>query len=256
MTPRSKDETSRKARPARKPVAVAFSDEVAGVIEKKIGYAFRDRKLLREALTHSSSTGRGGRSRSNERLEFLGDRVLGLLIAEKLYQTYPSAPEGELALRLNALVRYETCAQVAGAIGLGKYLILSQGEADAGGREKPAILADACEALIAAVYLDGGLEAIRPFVEAHWDPLVNAMARLPRDAKTALQEWAQKQGKALPKYRLVETSGPAHAPQFVVELSVEGLNPVAGQGSSKRIAQQNAARRMLLDEGVWGGDEA
>lgn len=225
-------------------------------LENSLGYQFTDRDLLRRALTHASAPGAdGGSVTSNERLEFLGDRVLGLLIAENLGRLYPDAPEGELAVRLNDLVRQKTLADVAGKINLGDYLIMSAGETRAGGRRKPAILADGCEAVIAALYLDGGLEAARAFVKAQWGRRLAGRLKLPRDAKTALQEWAQAQGRPLPSYRLAGRTGPDHGPAFEVELTVEGIDPSIGTGGSKRIAEQAAARALLIREHVWTRDE-
>ena len=225
-------------------------------LENSLGHDFADRDLLRRAVTHASAPGAdGGSVTSNERLEFLGDRVLGLLIAEHLGQLYPDAPEGELAVRLNDLVRQKTLADIAGKIGLGDYLVMSAGETRAGGREKPAILADACEAVIAALYLDGGLEAARAFVKAKWGRRLASRLKLPRDAKTALQEWAQAQGRPLPSYRLAGRTGPDHDPAFEVELVVKGLDPSIGTGGSKQMAEQAAARALLIREHVWTSDE-
>lgn len=225
------------------------------LLEESLGHAFTNRDLLKQALTHSSAAAPGAADTSNERLEFLGDRVLGLLIAEKLTSVYPDAPEGELAIRLSDLVRQKTLADIANKIGLGEHLRMSAGESRAGGRTKPAILADATEAVIAALYLDGGLEAARDFVGTHWGRRLSTRSRLPRDAKTALQEWAQGRGRPLPSYRLVQRSGPDHVPAFEVEAAVEGLDPSLGHGGSKRAAEQAAALAMLVREGVWALDE-
>jgi ribonuclease-3 len=162
---------------------------------------------------------------------------------------------GELAVRYNALVRKEACAEIAAAIGLGLHLRLGAGEERAGGREKAAILADACVAVIAALYLDGGLDAARRFIEAEWAALVAAPARLPQDAKTVLQEWTQGKGRGVPVYEQVERTGPDHAPLFTVRVTVKGLAPVTGTGASKRQAEQAAAREMLVREGVWSANE-
>jgi ribonuclease III len=210
--------------------------------EDRLGYRFKDPDLLTRALTHASVTATG----SNERLEFFGDRVLGLVIAEKLYALYPADPEGTLALKLNALVRSEACAKAAEKIGLGDVLILANSESSSGGRRKSAILAGACEALIAALYLDGGFEVARDFIERNWEDQFESLSHDMRDAKTALQEWAQsKKGGAAPVYRLVKREGPDHAPRFVVEVGAAGLTPATGEGGSKREAEQAAAQAML-----------
>jgi ribonuclease-3 len=210
--------------------------------EDRIGYRFHDPDLLARALTHASVTA----AASNERLEFLGDRVLGIVIAEKLYTLNPHDPEGTLALKLNALVRSEACARAAEKIGLGEFLILANSESSSGGRKKAAILAGACEAVIAAIYLDGGFEAARRFIDANWEEQMADLRTDMRDAKTALQEWAQaRKGGAAPVYRLVKREGPDHAPRFCVEVSVTGQNPVTGEGGSKRDAEQAAARAMM-----------
>jgi ribonuclease-3 len=208
-----------------------------------LGHTFGDLALLRRALTHSSADAQA----SNERLEFLGDRVLGLILAETLHERYPNDAEGLLALKFNALARREACAAAAESAGLSSYLILAASEAKSGGRHKAAILSGAIEAVIAALYLDGGLEAARQFVLRHWQRAFDDLGRDMRDAKTALQEWAQarQHGRGAPVYRIVSRGGPDHAPQFDVEVSIEGLQPALGRGGSKRDAEQDAARAML-----------
>jgi ribonuclease-3 len=205
--------------------------------------------LLRLALSHASLSGA-----SNERLEFLGDRVLGLTIADLLYRDFPKQEEGGMAVRLNALVRRETCARVAEAAGLGEHLVMASSESGSGGRQKQAILAGACEAVIAAIYLDGGLEPARGFIERYWQQPIAALSPDMRDAKTALQEWSQssaRAAKAQPVYALTSREGPDHAPVFTVEVTLPGEEPQRGEGSSKRDAEQDAARRMLARLGVW-----
>ena len=199
--------------------------------------------MLRRALTHSSADA----GASYERLEFLGDRVLGLVIAEKLHALYPSDTEGALALKFNALVRQEACAKAAEAAGLAQALILANSEANSGGRRKAAILAGACEAVIAALYEDGGVTAARRFIACYWAEAFSALSHDMRDAKTMLQEWAQarKGNSTAPAYRLVKRDGPDHAPHFIVEVSVNGYAPCTGEGGSKREAEQNAAAHML-----------
>ncbi len=222
-----------------------------------LDYAFSDTELLRIALLHPSavSTGRGkrskrpepriGRGADNQRLEFLGDRVLGIVVAEMLFRAFPDEDEGALARRLAALVRQDSLDAVAREIALGRYLTISRGEEEGGGRDNPAILADACEALIGAIYLDGGLETARTFVERHWRPKMDAEAKPPQDAKTALQEWAQAAGLALPLYTVVKSEGPPHDPVFEVEVTVAGQLPASARGRSKRTAEQAAARQLL-----------
>lgn len=227
----------------------------AGDLTKIIGYAFARPELLAEALTHPSALGQaqGRRQRHSrnsprgyERLEFLGDRVLGLVIAELLWRRFPNEPEGHLTRRLTHLVRAEALARVAEAIGLEAHLVLSRAEAATGTAANPSILADVCEALIAAIYLDGGFAAASTFVRRFWEPLVEGMEGPPRDPKTALQEWAQARGLALPAYQLVGTSGPDHALRFTVAVSVTGHDPATATASSKRIAEARAAA-VLLD---------
>ena len=199
--------------------------------------------MLKRALTHSSANA----TASNERLEFLGDRVLGLIAAEKLHALYPGDPEGALALKYNALVRQETCARAAEAAGLADQLILASSESSSGGRRKAAILAGVCEAVIAALYQDGGIDAARRFVECYWTEAFGSLDRDMRDAKTALQEWAQSRrgDAAAPVYTLVKRVGPDHAPRFLVEVSVSGQTSQTGEGRSKREAEQDAAKKML-----------
>ena len=222
-------------------------------LEAALGHVFRDRDLLTQALTHASTAG-GGKpgSLSNERLEFLGDRVLGLVVAELLFRRFPDEPEGGLASRFTALTRRETLAQVAAAIGLAPHMIMSPGEEETGGRRNPALLADTCEAVMAALYLDGGFAVAAAFVERHWAPLLDAYPTAPKDPKTALQEWAQARGLALPEYRETAREGPSHAPMFSIEVAVAGLMPAVGVGPSKRVAEQ-AAAQILLDR-IRGGE--
>jgi ribonuclease-3 len=206
-------------------------------------YEFKDPELAQVALTHRSSAGRG--EPTYERLEFLGDRVLALVIADLLYEHYPDEEEGLLARRLVALVRRETLAEVAIKLGLGPLMQLSKGEEDAGGRENPAILSDVCEGLIGAIYRDGGLEPARRFLERHWRDLMVAEKTPPKDAKTSLQEWAQGRGFDLPEYLMVSRSGPDHSPHFTIEVRVGKYPPEQGEGATKRIAEQAAAELLL-----------
>ena len=220
---------------------------------KKIGYSFEKAELLDEALTHVSAPQPGGQS--YQRLEFLGDRVLGLAIAETLHRTFPGAPEGELSRRLAELVRRESCAEVAASWDVGPYIKLGAGEAHAGERRNPAILADVCEAIIGAVFLDGGYGAAKALVERSFQDLLAAPRRPLRDPKSALQEWAQGRGLPPPTYAIVEQKGPDHAPKFRVVVKVKGAESEFGLGTSRRIAEQAAARSLLLREGVWTEEE-
>lgn len=212
----------------------------------RLGHRFRRWELLREALTHPSTAPelRGGARHGYERLEFLGDRVLGLIIAELLVERFPNEPEGTLAKRHTALVRKEALADAAESIDLGRHLILSSGEEVSGGRLNQAILADACEAVIAALYLDGGLDPARRFIHQVMGQGIDARGP-PEDPKTALQEWAQGRGRPLPIYTTVSRSGPDHDPEFQVSVTVEGEEPATGLGSSKRAAAKAAAAALL-----------
>ena len=219
---------------------------------RRVKHQFKNITLLQRALTHSSAADGAGASThlDNERLEFLGDRVLGLVIADMLMSAYPEAPEGDLARRFNALVRRETCAAVARDIKLGSYLVLGRSEIRAGGAAKEAILADACEALLAAIYKDGGFDAVKGFIEDAWGRRLDEMTEIPRDPKTLLQEWVQARALPHPEYREKERTGPDHAPVFTIEVRIMGFAPETGTGSSKRRAEQVAAHAILVREGV------
>ena len=216
-------------------------------LEQHLGHTFRDRAPLIEALTHPSvdPQARGGARHGYQRLEFLGDRVLGLLIAEWLLERYGDEPEGALSRRSSALVREETLAEVAQTIGLGDHVRLSTGEREQGGRDKRAILADVAEAVIGAIYQDGGLDAARALVRHRWADLMSRDPVPPKDAKTALQEWAQARGLPLPAYRVVGRSGADHAPQFTVEVTLAGTGQAEGRAGSKRQAERKAAAALL-----------
>jgi ribonuclease III len=217
-------------------------------LEIKLGHHFRDPALAQRALTHLSAAGSDpsvGRWESYERLEFLGDRVLGLAIADMLYAAYPEAAEGELSIRLAALVRREACAEVAAAWDLGPHIRLGAGEAQSGGRKKGTILADVCESLIGAVFLDGGFDAARDLIARAWSERMRAVGALTRDAKTVLQEWAQARALGAPAYEEIGRSGPDHAPKFTVRVTLGGHAPELGEGSSKRAAEQAAARALM-----------
>jgi ribonuclease-3 len=220
-------------------------------IEKRIGYRFADPALMEQALTHISAlAGVRNRAGSYQRLEFLGDHVLGLVISDMLFRAFPRADEGELSRRLADLVRKEACAEVARAIELGEAIRLGTSESNAGGRNRAAILADVCEALVGAVFLDGGYAAAADMILRLWEGRMRAPARPLRDAKTMLQEWAQARGLPTPAYREVERRGPDHDPEFRVSVELRDRQPAEGTGRSKRSAEQAAASVMLSREGV------
>ncbi len=245
---------------AKRPAAAAAPAQSApskrrrrkdGAVEDRIGYRFKDPAMLDCALTHISAlTGARNRAASYQRLEFLGDHVLGLAVSDMLFRAFPKANEGELSRRLADLVRQETCADVARAIDLGAAIRLGPSEASGGGRTRTAILADVCESLIGAVFLDGGYAAAAALVERLWDERMRTPARPPRDPKTVLQEWAQGRGLPTPAYREVERTGPHHNPEFRVAVELPKLAPAEGMGRSKRAAEQAAAAAMLEREGV------
>ena len=218
----------------------AALDRLQGVL----AHRFKDVDLLHSALAHRSTAfGRDGHG--YERLEFLGDRVLGVVVAHMLYERYPEEPEGKLSVRQAALVRKETLAEVATDLGLGAHIRLSSGEDDSGTRENPSVLADITEALIGALFLDGGLEPPANFIRTQWSERMEAHCTPPRDAKTRLQEWVLARGLPLPSYRTISQEGPAHLPEITVELTVEGQSPATATAGSKRAAQQQAATVLL-----------
>jgi ribonuclease-3 len=208
-----------------------------------LGHHFAQPKLLTEALTHRSAAGAKGHG-SNERLEFIGDRVLGLIVAEWLIERFPKEREGELGPRLAALVSKPSLAAIAEANGLAPLLAVAPGEAKRGVRERSTVLADALEALIGALYLDGGLAVARDFIRRVMGDVVDKQFTPPKDPKTALQEWALKRALPLPAYDLVEQSGPSHAPRFIIRVTVADASAIGGAGS-KRAAEQEAASALL-----------
>lgn len=225
----------------------------------RIGHEFSDPSLLERALTHVSALPNGQAQRridSYQRLEFLGDRVLGLAVSAMLFRQFPEAEEGELSRRLADLVRKEACAEVARDWDVGEVLQLGEGEALTGGAAKSAILGDVCEAILGAIFVDAGFEAARAVVEKFFHHKMLNPVRPLRDPKTALQEWAQARGLPPPNYRQTGRLGPDHAPIFIIEAAVNGFEPVAAQGSSKRFAEQASAQKFLIQHGVWEqGDE-
>lgn len=211
--------------------------------QDRLGYRFSDPEYLIRALTHSSI---GSPTReNNQRLEFLGDRVLGLVMAEALLETDRDASEGQLAPRYNALVRKEACAAVAVDIDLGDVLKLGRSEMMSGGRRKKALLGDAMEAVIAAVYQDGGFDAAKDLVMRLWHDRLNSVETDARDPKTALQEWTQANGKGLPVYQEISREGPDHAPVFTIEVQVGSDMSATAKAASKRKAEQSAAAALL-----------
>lgn len=219
------------------------SQKTLEAVERALGHPFQRRDLLEEALTHASAA--TVVDPHNQRLEFLGDRVLGLVVAEALLEAFPAEEEGGLAPRLNALVRKETCAEVAVEIGLGAHLQMSRSEMATGGRKKSALLADAMEAVIAAVYLDAGFDGARQVVLRFWGSRLKTQKATPIDAKTALQEWAQARGLPLPTYALLRREGPDHAPVFTVSATLSTGQSAEGAGPAKRGAEQEAAAALM-----------
>lgn len=218
---------------------------MSDAIETILGHRFIRPQLLREALTHRSALQGSGRARgSNQRLEFVGDRVLGLLMAEWLAERFPREQEGDLGRRLAYLVSQPVLAAVAEGIGLGALLSVAPGEARAGVKRRATVLADALEAALGAVYYDAGLEAARGVVRRAWDAAMVAQVDPPKDAKTTLQEWAQRHTRDLPVYRVAARSGPPHAPEFTVTVQVGGVQGT-GTAGSKRVAEQFAAADLL-----------
>lgn len=216
-------------------------------LEARIGHVFQDRELLERALTHASVGDGATKVRHNERLEFLGDRVLNLLAAEALMERNAEAREGEMSRLMATLINYHACAVVSREIGLPDALRLAASATKIGARENDTVLGDACEALIAALYIDGGMDAARTFFQTFWAPQFETLDE-PRhkDSKTRLQEWAQAQGLPLPAYSLVSRTGPDHAPVFTVQVAIEGYETQAAQGRSKQEAEKAAAQVMLL----------
>ena len=216
-------------------------------IAARIGYRFEDKALLRHALTHSSTKRKAD---DYERLEFLGDRVLGLVIAEELFRSHPGQREGHMSARHSQLVRGETCAEAGRALALEEFIVTGESERSKGLNLNATVLGDVVEALIAGIYLDGGLEAARQFILRNWQPFLTAASTIKKDAKTFLQEWALARALPIPAYCVVSREGPEHAPVFVVRVEIEGHGPAQGTGKNKRIAEQNAAAALLSQEKI------
>lgn len=218
-------------------------------LEARIGHAFADRSLLQTALTHPSAVRKG--QAHYQRLEFLGDRVLGLAIADRLYRWFPQASEGEMSRELAQLVRKETCAEVAMALGLGDHARIAGAHLLPAGGQTTNVLGDLCEALIAALYLDGGMEVAGRFIEENWQERIHRREGARRDPKTELQEWAQARARGVPQYGIVEQWGPAHETVFRVRVAIDGVEDGLGEGRSRREAEKAAATSVLVREGVW-----
>lgn len=216
-------------------------DKAREALQQRLGHEFAEKELLYRALTHSST----GAARNYERLEFLGDRVVGLAIAHALWTLFPKDSEGDLAKRHAALVQGKMLARIAREVDLGRSMQLSSAERAAGGAENDNILSDGLESVIGAIYVDGGFAAAVKVIEHLWGDSVHTMKRPPQDPKTALQEWAQARGLPLPEYELAGKSGPDHAPAFVIKVSVAGYPPATAKGSSRRRAEKDAAGTLL-----------
>jgi ribonuclease-3 len=229
--------------PLKRPTGEALASVIAG----RTGYAFKDLRLLETALTHSSAV---KAVTNNERLEFLGDRVLGLIVADMLLGLFPAAKEGEIAPRFNALVDARTCSKIGLELELDQ-LIRADSALKSRARNGGNYLADAVEALVAAIYLDGGIDAARAFVHKQWEPLARRAVERPPNPKGELQEWIAKTSEARPTYVIESREGPDHQPVFTVSLQVEGFEPARGTGSSRRAAEEAAASAFLVREGVW-----
>nr|WP_316653400.1 ribonuclease III [uncultured Gellertiella sp.] len=234
---------------AKGPGPKGLGPEDVARLEAVIGYDFSDKERLDRALTHASAlSSRGG---NYERMEFLGDRVLGLCVAEHLFETFKDAKEGELSVRLNQLVSAATCAAVADDMELHRFIRTGADVKKITGKRMLNVRADVVESLIAAIYLDGGLEVARRFILRYWEKRVQERDSGRRDAKTALQEWAHAKFAVTPTYRVDDRSGPDHDPRFTVTVEIAGTRPEQGVERSKRAAEQVAATRILEREGVW-----
>ncbi len=224
-------------------------------LEQRIGHRFGSSDHLADALTHASARPLGIAGSHYERLEFLGDRVLGLAIAQLLFQRFPEASEGELSLRFNALVKGETLAEISDELGLHEFIRTGGDMKELTGKRMTSVRADVLEALIAAIYFDGGIEAVSAFIERFWKTRLSSVVATRRDAKTQLQEWAHSNRLPIPKYIETERTGPDHEPSFTVEVRVGEIASCAGTGGSKRLAERDAAQRFLLREELIVDDD-
>ena len=211
-------------------------------LQDVIGYQFKDPHYLERALTHSSTND----DYNYQRLEFLGDRVLGLVMAEALFKEFRQENEGGLAKRHTALVKGSTCALMGQKISLADYIILSSSEREAGVHLNDNIISDVVEALIGAIHIDGGYEPAKKFTLELWGDAIKTLDTAPQDPKTELQEWVQARNLPLPEYTIIDKSGPDHSPVFNIELKIEGFDPVVSKGSARRPTEKLAAQKMLL----------
>lgn len=227
--------------------------DAAEKLGRRLGHHFVDMDLLESALTHASARQTDGAD--YQRLEFLGDRVLNVTVAQMLFDMFPEANEGELSLRLNALVNANTCAEVGSQIGLDGLIRTGSDIKAIRGRKGTNLRADVMEALIAAVYLESGLDAVRAVIGRYWKPRATAEGAARRDPKTELQEWAHRRGAGTPAYSIEAREGPDHDPLFTVSVTIEGVEPGFGTGRSKRTAEQAAAEEVLIRDGIWTAPE-
>jgi len=221
-------------------------------VEKILGYNFKSRILLDEALTHPSISLQRGEKEvifNYERLEFLGDAVLSLVIAELLINKYPNEREGALAKRHSGLVHGEALAVIAETLGIGEHIMMTSGESSSGGRKNRSNMENTLEAIIGAIYMDGGISPAKTFIKQHWEQSITNMTDPPKDAKTSLQEWAQGRGLPIPVYEVINTSGPAHEPFFTIRVTVRSMEPTEAKGKSKKKAEKAAAELMLENIG-------
>jgi ribonuclease-3 len=223
-------------------------EALAKALAVTTGYVFRDFSLMSRALTHSSVQGKD--VENNERLEFLGDRVLGLVVSDMLYAAYPDADQGELSIRLNALVNRDVCAEISEEIGLVGLMRAESAVKAQAGKQGKNVRADVAEALIAAIYLDGGLDEARKFILRFWEQRSRAPSQMLRDAKTDLQQWVQGRGGTPPLYVIESREGPDHDLIFTVRVELPGHQPAKGTGRSKQAAQQAAAAEFMIREGI------
>jgi ribonuclease-3 len=226
-----------------------------GNLENRLGYEFSQYENLERALTHASVRKKSDNNFHYQRLEFLGDRVLGLAVAELLFEKYPDSNEGELSLRLNALVKGKTLAEISDELELHEYIRTGGDLKELTGKRMQSVRADVLEALIASIYLDGGLDAATDFIKRFWKERISSVDETKRDSKTALQEWSHSNRYGTPRYKEQKRTGPDHDPVFTVVVQINGIEDAIGNGRSKRTAEQSAAKELLLREKVWNNDE-
>ena len=224
-------------------------------LEARIGHSFDDQTLLECALTHASARQHTLSVGDYERLEFLGDRVLGLCMADFLYRKFPDVAEGDLNVRFSALVNGRVLAEISDNIRLHDFVRTGSDMQKITGKRMQSVRADVLEAVIASIYLDGGLPTAQRFIEKFWNSKLDDIASVRRDSKTELQEWAHGQGYSAPRYVVIDRAGPDHDPEFTVCVRVEGQPEKQANGRSKRKAEQLAAEKLLVELGVWSGDE-